>query len=92
MVIKVGDNIPASTFMWMGPNSEIDVRVSTSSEIFERKNVAFFSLPGTCTPVCSADRLSGFVKVTDSLLKKGIDSVVYISINDPFVMNAWAKA
>lgn len=92
MVIKVGDNLPASTFMWMGPDSEIDVRVSTSSEIFEGKKVAVFGLPGAYTPVCSADHLPGFVKVSDSLLKKGIDSVVCISINDPFVMDAWAKA
>ena len=42
----MGANILASTFMWMGPNSEIDVRVSTSSEIFEHKKVAFFGLPG----------------------------------------------
>jgi|TARA_B110000196_G_C21133908_1_gene659973 peroxiredoxin len=91
MVIKVGDNLPASSFMWMGTNSEIDVRVSTSDEIFGGKKVAVFGLPGAYTPVCSADHLPGFVKVADSLLEKGIDSVVCISINDPFVMDAWAK-
>ncbi len=92
MAIKAGDRIPVSSFMWMGPDSEIDVRTSTSDEIFKGKKVAVFGLPGAYTPVCSADHLPGFVKVADALLERGVDSVVCISINDPFVMDAWAKA
>ncbi len=92
MAIKAGDSIPASSFMWMGTDSEIDVRTSTSDEIFKGKKVAVFGLPGAYTPVCSADHLPGFVKVADSLLEKGVDAVVCISINDPFVMDAWAKS
>ena len=91
MTIKVGDSIPASSFMWMGSDSEIDVRTSTSDEIFKGKKVAVFGLPGAYTPVCSADHLPGFVKVAEALLAKGVDSIVCISINDPFVMDAWAK-
>lgn len=91
MTIKVGDSIPASSFMWMGSDSEIDVRTSTSSEVFKGKKVAVFGLPGAYTPVCSADHLPGFVKVADALLAKGVDSIVCVSINDPFVMAAWAK-
>ena len=92
MAIQAGDSIPASSFMWMGNDSEIDVRTSTSDEIFKGKKVAVFGLPGAYTPVCSADHLPGFVKVADALLEKGVDAVVCISINDPFVMDAWAKA
>jgi peroxiredoxin len=91
MTIKVGDSIPASSFMWMGSDSEIDVRTSTNDEIFKGKKVAVFGLPGAYTPVCSADHLPGFVKVAEALLAKDVDSIVCISINDPFVMDAWAK-
>tara|TARA_R110002095_G_scaffold939_1_gene4598 strand:- start:4423 stop:4917 length:495 start_codon:yes stop_codon:yes gene_type:complete len=91
MAIKTGEKIPANTFMWMGPDSEIDVRTSTSDEVFKGKKVAVFGLPGAYTPVCSADHLPGFVKVASSLLERGVDAVVCISINDPFVMDAWAK-
>ena len=77
--------------MWMGPDSEIDVRTSTSDEVFKGKKVAVFGLPGAYTPVCSADHLPGFVKAASSLLERGVDAVVCISINDPFVMDAWAK-
>ena len=45
MAIKVGDSIPACTFMWMGSDSELDVRKSTSDEIFKGKKVAVFGLP-----------------------------------------------
>lgn len=92
MVIKVGDNIPASSFMWMGTDSEIDVRNSSNDEIFKGKKVAVFGLPGAYTPVCSADHLPGFVKIADDLLAKGVDTIACISVNDPFVMDAWAKA
>jgi peroxiredoxin len=92
MAIKVGDRIPVSSFMWMGSDSEIDVRTSTNDDIFKGKKVAVFGLPGAYTPVCSADHLPGFVKVADALLEKGVDSIVCVSINDPFVMDAWAKA
>lgn len=91
MTIKVGDSIPACTFMWMGPDSELDVRKSTSDEIFKGKKVAVFGLPGAYTPVCSADHLPGFVDIAKTLLDKGVDTIACISVNDPFVMDAWSK-
>jgi len=91
MTISVGDSIPACTFIWMGADSELDVRNSTSDEIFKGKKVAVFGLPGAYTPVCSAEHLPGFVDVSKALLDKGVDTIVCISVNDPFVMNAWAK-
>ena len=91
MTIRLGDRIPPVTFMWMGPESPIDVRNISSDEIFEGKTVAVFGLPGAYTPVCSAEHLPGFVKHADQIKSKGVDSIICVSVNDPFVMQAWAQ-
>lgn len=91
MAIKVGDRIPSVTFKWMGSDSPIDVRNSTSDEIFKGKTVALFGLPGAYTPVCSQEHLPGFINHADELKAKGVDSIACVSVNDPFVMQAWAK-
>jgi len=88
MTIKVGDRIPAVTLNVMtrdGPGA-----VSTD-DIFKGKTVALFGLPGAFTRTCSAKHLPGFVLNAAALKKKGVDSVVCLSVNDAFVMGAWAK-
>jgi peroxiredoxin (alkyl hydroperoxide reductase subunit C) len=88
MTIKVGDKIPAVTLNVMtkdGPGA-----VSTD-EIFKGKKVAIFGVPGAFTPTCSAKHLPGFVQNAGALKKKGIDSIVCLSVNDAFVMGAWGK-
>ncbi|HEX9702990.1 MAG TPA: peroxiredoxin [Rhodospirillales bacterium] len=89
MTIKVGDRIPAVTLNVMtrdGPGA-----VSTD-DIFKGKTVALFGLPGAFTRTCSAKHLPGFVLNAAALKKKGVDSVVCLSVNDAFAMGAWAKA
>ena len=63
----------------------------TSADLFEGKRVVLFSLPGAFTPTCSAYQLPGFEEKFDDFIGLGIDSVYCISVNDAFVMNAWAK-
>jgi peroxiredoxin len=65
------------------------VDVSTD-EIFKEKKVILFSLPGAFTPVCSEKQLPGFEENYDKLLSLGINEIYCISVNDSFVMNAWA--
>ena len=65
------------------------VDVSTD-DIFKGKKVILFSLPGAFTPVCSEKQLPGFEDNYDKLLGLGINEVYCISVNDDFVMNAWA--
>jgi len=91
VAIEVGNRVPSAVFKWMGPDSPLDVRTSTSEEIFEGKTVAVFGLPGAYTPVCSEQHLPSFAKHADDLLAKGIDTIVCISANDPFVLQAWAQ-
>jgi peroxiredoxin (alkyl hydroperoxide reductase subunit C) len=88
MTIKVGDKVPAVTFMQMTPSGPQPI---TSDEVFAHKTVALFGVPGAFTPTCSAKHLPGFLVQSDNLLAKGVDTIACVSVNDPFVMGAWAK-
>ncbi len=89
MTLAIGDKIPSVDLNIMtgdGPGG-----ISTD-DLFTGKTVAVFGLPGAFTRTCSAKHLPGFVDNADALRAKGIDDIVCISVNDPFVMDAWAKA
>jgi peroxiredoxin len=63
----------------------------TTSELFDGKRVVLFSLPGAFTPTCSAYQLPGFEEKYDDFIGSGIDDIYCLSVNDGFVMNAWAQ-
>ena len=88
MTIKVGDTIPEATLKCVGPNGVIDIKVE---QLFSDKKIVLFSVPGAFTPTCSAKHLPGFVEYSSDILSKGVDEIICISVNDPFVMNAWEK-
>ena len=89
MSIKVGDKIPSVTLMTMTEKGPAPV---TTDELFGNKKVVLFALPGAFTPTCSARHLPGYVDHAEDFSKKGVDSVVCVSVNDAFVMGAWGKA
>jgi len=70
-------------------NSEFVTR--TTSDLFAGKRVVIFSLPGAFTPTCSAYQLPGFEEKYNEFAALGVDAIYCISVNDGFVMNAWAK-
>jgi peroxiredoxin len=82
------NQVPAINFVFR-ENGEFVTR--SSAELFGGKRIVIFSLPGAFTPTCSAYQLPGFEENYDLILEKGIDEVYCISVNDGFVMNAWAK-
>jgi peroxiredoxin len=89
MAIKVGDRIPDAELRVMGEKGPMAIR---AADLFKGKKVALFALPGAFTPTCSAKHLPGFVDNADAIKKKGFDSIVCMSVNDAFVMDAWGKA
>jgi peroxiredoxin len=89
MAIQVGDKIPSATLKKLGPQGMTDV---STSEIFSGKRVVLFAVPGAFTPTCSAKHLPGFVEKAAEIKAKGIDSIVCVSVNDAFVMDAWGKS
>ena len=62
----------------------------TTDDYFKGKRVVLFSLPGAFTPTCSSQQLPGFEKLYEEIKQKGIDEVYCVSVNDSYVMNAWA--
>lgn len=88
-MIKVGDKIPSATLMQMKDGGPKPV---STDELFKGKKVALFALPGAFTPTCSAKHLPGYIRQSDMLKSKGIDTIACVSVNDAFVMRAWGDA
>ena len=88
MNIKENDQIPNSEVFVMENGSPNKIRIQ---EFLKDKKVVIFGLPGAYTSVCSAKHLPGYVKMFEKYKEKGIDHIICISVNDPFVMNAWGK-
>ncbi|MFT7688472.1 MAG: peroxiredoxin [Candidatus Azotimanducaceae bacterium] len=86
MAVKIGDKIPEATVKVMSDKGPADL---STAEIFAGKKVVLFALPGAYTPTCSAAHLPGFVVNADKIKAKGVDSIVCLSVNDPFVMASW---
>ena len=89
MTIKVGDRLPHASLT--KASAEGPQPVDTESYFAGRK-VALFSVPGAFTPTCSARHLPGFVEKADELRAKGVDEVACVSVNDAFVLQAWAQS
>lgn len=89
MTIAIGDKIPNITLKIMGKNGPEDV---TTESIFSEKKVVLFAVPGAFTPTCSSAHLPGFIVKSDEIKAKGVDSIICMSVNDVFVMDAWGKA
>ena len=88
MTIQVGDRIPSVTLKVVTPEGFED---RSTDQLFGGRKVVLFALPGAFTPTCSAEHLPGFVKQAEALRAKGVDEVLCLSVNDPFVMDAWGK-
>ena len=94
-MIKIGDSLPAVTLQEysevegngcsIGPNP-INVAQATAG-----KTIALFGLPGAFTPTCSAKHVPGYVTQAEAFKKAGVDEIWCVSVNDAFVMGAWAR-
>ena len=94
-MIKVGDTLPNATLMEysdvegegcsIGPNP-VDVAKASAG-----KTIALFALPGAFTPTCSAKHVPGYVEHQAALKAAGVDEIWCVSVNDAFVMGAWAR-
>ncbi len=89
MTLQIGDRLPSATLMT--PTSD-GPRPITTDEVFAGKTVALFAVPGAFTPTCSARHLPGYIDNKDALVAKGVDTIACLSVNDPFVMGAWAES
>ncbi len=89
MPIQVGDKIPSLSLKRAAADGSIeDV---TTDDYFGGRKVVLFAVPGAFTPTCSASHLPGFIEKAAEIRAKGVDAIACVSVNDAFVMGAWAK-
>ena len=89
MKLKENDTVPNSEVFIMEDGNPVKKNIQ---EFFKDKKVVLFGLPGAYTSICSAKHLPGYVDNHEKYKTKGIDYIVCISVNDPFVMDAWGKS
>ena len=89
MTIKVGDRLPDAKFMLVTPDGPKPVE---AKDYFTGKTVVLFGLPGAFTPTCHKNHLPGFIANEARFRAKGVDRIAMTSVNDHFVLAAWAEA
>ena len=89
MAISAGDSLPEATLSRMGDDGPEQVKLS---ELTKGRKVVIFAVPGAFTPTCHSAHVPSFVRTKDQFDAKGVDEVICVSCNDPFVMKAWGEA
>jgi peroxiredoxin len=88
MTIKVGDKLPNATLFRVGKDG---IEPFAAESFFAGRKVVVFGLPGAFTPTCTAQHLPGYIKRAAEFTAKGVDEIACLSVNDAWVMKAWAK-
>ncbi|KAI5464141.1 Redoxin [Mariannaea sp. PMI_226] len=98
--LKAGDNFPEGVWLSYIPPSPAISEFSQcgtpvpyhASEEFKTKKIVLVSIPGAFTPTCSGSHIPSYTENIEALKAKGVDHVIVIAFNDPFVMSGWGKA
>ncbi|HSO07539.1 MAG TPA: peroxiredoxin [Pelomicrobium sp.] len=95
MTIDVGDRLPDGTLQEFYETETAGCSVGPNSfnvaDLVKGKKIVIFGLPGAFTPTCSAKHVPGYIANYDKLKAKGVDEIWCLSVNDAFVMGAWAR-
>ncbi|WP_136440063.1 peroxiredoxin [Pacificoceanicola onchidii] len=89
MTIQAGDTLPQATLARIGENGPEQVALET---LTKGRKVVIFALPGAYTGTCTTAHVPSFMRTRDSFAEKGVDEVICLSVNDPFVMGAWGES
>lgn len=88
-MISVGETLPAATLFKMTADGPAPVELS---DLAKGRKVAIFAVPGAFTPTCHSAHVPSFIRTKDALKARGVDEIICVSVNDPFVMAAWGEA
>lgn len=89
MTLSTGDTLPDATVLRIGADGPEQVQMSTFTK---GRKVAIFGLPGAYTGTCTTAHVPSFIRTMGDLKAKGVDDVICVSVNDPFVMDAWGDS
>ena len=89
MTIDVGTRLPEATFLAMGTDGPAPVSLG---DIVKGRRVVIFGLPGAFTGLCSTSHVPSFIRTRSGFAEKGVEEVICLAVNDPFVMRAWGAA
>ena len=89
MAISVGDRLPSATLCRIGDSGPECVELT---DFLENRKVVMFAVPGAFTPTCSEQHVPSFVRNAAAFAAKGIEEIICVSVNDPFVMKAWGQS
>lgn len=87
-MIKVGESLPSTVLKRLTSSGIEDVVLKDK---LRGKKVILFAVPGAFTPTCSTIHLPSFVKQANAMKAKGIDEIICVAVNDPFVLDVWGK-
>lgn len=89
MTLSLGDRLPDATLMRFTDKGVETVQLSS---LTAGRKVVVFALPGAYSRTCSAAHVPSFIRTRDKFAAKGVDEVICIAVNDPFVMAAWGES
>lgn len=89
MTISVGDTLPEAKLIRMGASGPEQVSVQATAK---GRNIVIFGLPGAYTGTCTTAHVPSFMRTKPKFDAKGVDEILCVSVNDPFVMQAWGEA
>ena len=89
MSISAGDTLPEATLSRMGAEG---VETVTLSDRLKGRKVVIFGIPGAFSGTCQVEHVPSFIRTKDALAEKGVEEIICIAVNDPFVMKAFAEA
>ncbi|WP_299673421.1 peroxiredoxin [uncultured Roseobacter sp.] len=89
MTISPGDPLPDATLVQLGADGPASVSLADKTK---GRKVVIFAVPGAYTPTCHSAHVPSFIRTKDQFDAKGVDEIICISVNDPFVMKSWGEA
>ncbi|MFW2541125.1 peroxiredoxin [Primorskyibacter sp. 2E107] len=89
MTIQTGDTLPSATLSRMGAEGPEQIALDG---LTKGRKVVIFALPGAYTGTCTTAHVPSFMRTRDAFAAKGVDEVICLSVNDPFVMAAWGES
>ena len=89
MTISVGDKLPDAMLVRMGDDGPEQISVSS---LTEGRTVVLFAVPGAYTGVCTTAHVPSFIRTKDTFMERGVEEIICVSVNDPFVMDNWGEA